>query len=553
MALNFPANPTLDQVYTSGNRSWVWNGTAWIGDPNGFNYTADRVLLGNGANPFQEIAPGPAGYVLQSNGTTWQSQPFPGPPGAPANVVATASATAGRIDVSWDASTTATVYTVYYGTTNPVTTTNALGSVVVTIVSASITGLTGGTAYYIAVTASNGYGTSVLSSQVTQTPNGVPTAPTLVSATGSSATELLVTWTAGGGKPTPTSHRLYYSTTSPVTVASTSVVITSSPHTLTGLTAGTTYYVAVGAVNSYGTTLSGQSSAGTWPAGTTTWTPGQTFTISYATNRTFNVASNVTKIRINCVGGGGGGGGYWNSPGTYGGNGGYANAEIPMSSVLAAEGRLFTAFTGGGGGLTYQSEAYKSSGQGGGGSFLVGYNTGTVYVAAGGGGGAGSGWNANPGYGGNGGVAQNNTGFFAGANGQTGSYGAAIGGTGGGATPGTAPFTQGNASGRLGGPGGDLGTAGNANNSTYGAGGSAVVASNQYASGGGGGGGYFGGGGGGWASAGAGGGGGGSYVNPTYCTAYSGSTNTTSGGAGGTVYGEVGTPGGNGSVTITFI
>ena len=30
MALNFPANPSLNQVYTSGSQSWTWNGTAWV-------------------------------------------------------------------------------------------------------------------------------------------------------------------------------------------------------------------------------------------------------------------------------------------------------------------------------------------------------------------------------------------------------------------------------------------------------------------------------------------------------------------------------------------
>lgn len=29
MAINFPSTPTLNQEYTSGNRSWVWNGSAW--------------------------------------------------------------------------------------------------------------------------------------------------------------------------------------------------------------------------------------------------------------------------------------------------------------------------------------------------------------------------------------------------------------------------------------------------------------------------------------------------------------------------------------------
>lgn len=29
MAINFPTNPTLDEVYTEGDRSWKWNGSAW--------------------------------------------------------------------------------------------------------------------------------------------------------------------------------------------------------------------------------------------------------------------------------------------------------------------------------------------------------------------------------------------------------------------------------------------------------------------------------------------------------------------------------------------
>lgn len=29
MAINFPTNPTLNEVYTEGDRSWKWNGSAW--------------------------------------------------------------------------------------------------------------------------------------------------------------------------------------------------------------------------------------------------------------------------------------------------------------------------------------------------------------------------------------------------------------------------------------------------------------------------------------------------------------------------------------------
>ena len=30
MALNFPSNPTLNQVYTVGTQSWQWNGNSWV-------------------------------------------------------------------------------------------------------------------------------------------------------------------------------------------------------------------------------------------------------------------------------------------------------------------------------------------------------------------------------------------------------------------------------------------------------------------------------------------------------------------------------------------
>lgn len=29
-ALNFPSSPTLNQVYTANNRSWIWDGTSWV-------------------------------------------------------------------------------------------------------------------------------------------------------------------------------------------------------------------------------------------------------------------------------------------------------------------------------------------------------------------------------------------------------------------------------------------------------------------------------------------------------------------------------------------
>lgn len=77
MALDFPSSPSLNQVFTSGNRSWIWNGTEWIGNTPIINYTANSALLGNGTSLFQEVAPGTAGNLLTSNGTTWTSATAP--------------------------------------------------------------------------------------------------------------------------------------------------------------------------------------------------------------------------------------------------------------------------------------------------------------------------------------------------------------------------------------------------------------------------------------------------------------------------------------------
>jgi hypothetical protein len=166
MALNFPTNPTLNQVYTDGNYSFLWDGNSWVaggsiasatvfdnkidaafiqanssfihanaaynaansaannisagsitGDKLGLTsinannivdgavtgnklgltsinannivdgavtvakggtglstLTANSVVLGNGTDPVQLIAPGTTGNVLTSNGTNWTSQ-----------------------------------------------------------------------------------------------------------------------------------------------------------------------------------------------------------------------------------------------------------------------------------------------------------------------------------------------------------------------------------------------------------------------------------------------------------------------------------------------
>jgi hypothetical protein len=43
MAINFPAEPEVGDVYTYNNRSWTWSGAVWT--PNRPQYTADRDII----------------------------------------------------------------------------------------------------------------------------------------------------------------------------------------------------------------------------------------------------------------------------------------------------------------------------------------------------------------------------------------------------------------------------------------------------------------------------------------------------------------------------
>lgn len=37
-AINFPTSPTVNDVYTVNNRSWVWDGTSWVANTFADNY-----------------------------------------------------------------------------------------------------------------------------------------------------------------------------------------------------------------------------------------------------------------------------------------------------------------------------------------------------------------------------------------------------------------------------------------------------------------------------------------------------------------------------------
>lgn len=177
--------------------------------------------------------------------------PLPPPPGAPANVVATAGY--GEVEVGWDAVAGAVSYNIYYDTTSTVTkqTTNKVTGI--TTRPYTVTGLTNNVTHYFRVASVNAGGEGELSGLASAMPVPEPVppvAPTGVSAA-AGASGASIDWIPAADAD---SYVIYYSTTSPVTKTSGTRIgnIMSRPSYVSGLTPGTTYYFAVSGVNSDG-------------------------------------------------------------------------------------------------------------------------------------------------------------------------------------------------------------------------------------------------------------------------------------------------------------
>jgi len=198
-------------------------------------------------------------------------------PSAPTGLTATTSSSS-AIGLNWSAVTppancTISSYTVYGGTTANPNTVIASG---VTGTTYSNTGLVASTTYYYVVKAVDADGTSAASAQAQATTSAascttVPSAPTGLTATASSSTAIGLSWSA----VTPpancsiSSYTVYGGTTAnPTTVIASGV--TGTTYSNTGLTASTTYYYIVKAVDADGTSAaSAQASAETQAAGGT--------------------------------------------------------------------------------------------------------------------------------------------------------------------------------------------------------------------------------------------------------------------------------------------
>ena len=183
----------------------------------------------------------------------------PSPPAAPTGVNATDGSSTANVGVSWSASSGATSYSVWRGTSSSSGSAASIASGL-TSTSHNDTSATPGALYYYWVKASNSAGTSGFSSSNTgyrglSVPGGV-------SATdGTSTTQVTVNWGAVTGA---SYYRVYRATTSGGTKTALGSWQTGLSYADTSASAGTTYYYfVVAAVDASGTRPSTYSSYNT--------------------------------------------------------------------------------------------------------------------------------------------------------------------------------------------------------------------------------------------------------------------------------------------------
>ena len=135
MPLSPPASPTVGQTYTANGRTWSWTGTAW-----------ELVAASGGSTDSRWdlfLPASPTGLTV-TGGNAQASLSWT----APTGVIAQAPVTDYREQYSTDGGTTWTTFTAAASTAT----------------SATVTGLTNGTAYRFRVAAVNGVGTGAYTS-----------------------------------------------------------------------------------------------------------------------------------------------------------------------------------------------------------------------------------------------------------------------------------------------------------------------------------------------------------------------------------------------------
>ncbi len=198
----------------------------------------------------------------------------PVPPPPPSNTQAVSGNSQNTI--SWDPAAGATGYNLYWSNTPAVT--KASGTKVANVTSPySHQGLINGSTYYYVITSINGVGESAESGEASATPAAPPPPAPANAAAASGVNKNTITWNTVA---TANSYNLYWSNSPGVTKANgTSIPNVTSGYQHVGLTAGTTYYYVVTAVNADGESVASNETSATPSA-----PPAPAATTSAATN-----------------------------------------------------------------------------------------------------------------------------------------------------------------------------------------------------------------------------------------------------------------------------
>ena len=246
------AGAYLDVETYTGAASQQWTITEILGTTEIVNVNSGMAINITGYYSVSgtQLSQYNAGYISNQ---LWSFYPISGggggsAPSAPTNLAATPGNA--QVSLSWTASSGATSYNIYRGTSSGnESTTVATG---VTTTSYTNTGLTNGTMYYYRITATNSSGTSGYSNEATATPTAgvsIPAAPTGLTATPGNA-QVSLSFTASSGA---TSYNVYRGTSAGgESGTAIKTGLTTTTYTDTGLTNGTAYYYKVTAVNSAG-------------------------------------------------------------------------------------------------------------------------------------------------------------------------------------------------------------------------------------------------------------------------------------------------------------